>query len=197
MLDLEIIHSTNAEKSLDDVLIYLYKEYYEKKKRGFTAEEAKAAIEKIAGHKLDDLFDKYVNGTETIDYNKYLGYVGLKINDINLKEKKPSLGVRTTGTNKLEISSVTRNTTAYKGGLSANDEIIAINGNRVNSKTLNQIIELYEVGSEIEVTIARDNILMNLKMELLADPSVDYRMSLADNVTSDHRRALEKWLVKK
>ena len=49
MLDLEIIHSTDGEKSLDDVLIYLYKNYHEKQGRGFTEKEAKAAIEKVAG----------------------------------------------------------------------------------------------------------------------------------------------------
>jgi predicted metalloprotease with PDZ domain len=61
------------------VLRYLYQEYYKKQKRGFTEAEMQAAVEKVAGKKLDDFFQKHVYGVEQIDYNKYLGYVGLKL----------------------------------------------------------------------------------------------------------------------
>ena len=98
---------------------------------------------------------------------------------------------------KVVISSVTRNTTAYLGGLSAKDEIIAINGHRVSTTTLGQVVQLNKVGDDISVLIARDGIMMTLDMPLMADPSVRYTMSASPNMTAKNRKALEKWLVKK
>ncbi len=198
MLDLEIINATNGEKSLDDVLIYLYKNYHEKAGRGFNEQEAKAAIEKVAGKKMDDFFNQHIYGTETIDYNAFFKHVGIEIKDLNKNKKKPSLGARTSDQHgKLVVNSVTRNTTAYEGGLNAKDEILAINGNRATSKNLKDLIELNKVGDNIKVLIARDGIIMELNMNLLADPSVNYTMSARSDINSDNRRNLQKWLVKK
>ena len=191
MLDLEIINSTKGEKSLDDVLIYLYKTYYEDKNRGFTEAEAKAAIEKVSGKNMDAFFTNYINGTKTIDYNNYLGYIGFQLVDLNAGSQKPSLGVRTKSDGgKIVVQSVTRNTTAYFGGISANDEIIAINGTRVGSSTIGHLIDATNIGQTIEVLISRDSKLQTLKMEVKVDPSKRYSLN-DENLNID---LLNKWI---
>ena len=52
LFDFKIRQATNNKKSLDDVMRFLYKEYYQKKKRGFTEEELKNAFESVAGVSL-------------------------------------------------------------------------------------------------------------------------------------------------
>lgn len=86
LFDFAIRHSTNNKKSLDDVMRTLYREYYQKKKRGFTEAELRKVIEQTAGTKLDELFD-YIYTTKELDYNKYLGYAGLTI---DTSGEKPS-----------------------------------------------------------------------------------------------------------
>lgn len=195
ILDLEIINSTNAEKSLDDVLIYLYKEYYEKRGRGFTPEEARAAIEHVAGKKLDEIFDRYINGTETIDYDKYFGYAGLNVVDANASKNKASFGVFTKKEDgKLIVSTVVRNTTAYEGKISVNDEIIAINGMRVTKSSLISVFEMFAVGEEIEVLVSRDGLLRTLKMTVKNDPSVRYVLEAEEEMSDAQRKVFEKWL---
>jgi predicted metalloprotease with PDZ domain len=78
LFDFAIRHSTNNKKSLDDVMRTLYKEYYQKKKRGFTEKELRTVIEQTASVPLDELFD-YIYTTKELDYNKYLNYAGLTI----------------------------------------------------------------------------------------------------------------------
>ena len=78
LFDFAIRHKTNNKKSLDDVMRTLYREYYQKKKRGFTEAELRKVIEQTAGGPLDELFD-YIYTTREPDYNKYLGYAGLTI----------------------------------------------------------------------------------------------------------------------
>lgn len=177
MLDLNIINATKGEKSLDDVLVYLYKNYHEKQKRGFTEDEAKAALESVGGIEFDAFFDKYINGTETMDYDTYLAYVGVQLEDQNKTVQKPSLGVVSKEEDgKLVVSTVIRNTTAYEGGLNVNDEILAVNGIRMSKKNLDATIDMMNVGDEIEILVARDNLIMTLKMPLKADPSHNFVM---------------------
>lgn len=81
-LDMEIRHATNNKKSLDDVMRLLYWKYYKQEQRGFTDAEFQQACEQVAGIPLTSLFE-YVYTTKELDYVKYLGYAGLKIDKKN------------------------------------------------------------------------------------------------------------------
>lgn len=92
LLDLEIRNNTQNQKSLDDVMRFLYNEYYEKKQRGFTEAEFWKASEQIAGKSLAEI-KSYVDTVNEIDYEKYIKYAGLQINlnQINSDAKKGNL----------------------------------------------------------------------------------------------------------
>lgn len=77
-LDFAIRNATQNKKSLDDVMQFLYWEFYKKKQRGFTDAEFQEACETIAGIPLGPLFE-YVYTTKEIDYNSYLNLGGLKL----------------------------------------------------------------------------------------------------------------------
>lgn len=78
LLDLKIRHETKNEKSLNDVMRKCYQKYFKELKRGFTDEEFRQVCEEITGCSLKEFFD-YVYTTKAIDYEKYLGYAGLKM----------------------------------------------------------------------------------------------------------------------
>jgi predicted metalloprotease with PDZ domain len=78
LLDLAIRHQTHNAASLDDVMVRLYREYYQQKKRGFSDAEFRQTCETIAGTSLDELFS-YASTTKDLDYDKYLGYAGLRL----------------------------------------------------------------------------------------------------------------------
>ncbi len=78
LLDLKIRHETGGEKNLDHLMKLLYQRYYRELKRGFTDEEFRAACEEIAGADLSEFID-YVYTTRPVDYDRYLGYAGLKL----------------------------------------------------------------------------------------------------------------------
>ncbi|MBO0321805.1 M61 family metallopeptidase [Muricauda sp. CAU 1633] len=86
LLDLEIRHGSNNRKSLDDVMRFLYNEYYLKQGRGFKKEEFWATCEEIAGRPLDEI-RTYVDTVTPIDYQKYLEYAGLQIDLSSLEEQ--------------------------------------------------------------------------------------------------------------
>ncbi|MBK8520084.1 MAG: M61 family metallopeptidase [Chitinophagaceae bacterium] len=78
LFDFEIRNATENKKSLDDVMRLLYWKYYKEKQRGFTEAEFQAVCEQVAGIPLSAIFE-YVYSTKELDYTKYLGYAGLKI----------------------------------------------------------------------------------------------------------------------
>ena len=88
LLDLEIRNNTKNKKSMDDVMRFLYNEYYLKEGRGFTENEFWSVCEKISGKSIQEIRD-YVNTVKEVDYKKYLDYAALDIDltPINLNAK--------------------------------------------------------------------------------------------------------------
>ncbi len=89
LLDFSIRNATDNKKSLDDVMRFLYRQYYKKLNRGFTDAEFQEACEDIAGISLSSEFE-YVNTIKEIDYKKYLTLAGLNI----AEEKESKTGKR-------------------------------------------------------------------------------------------------------
>jgi predicted metalloprotease with PDZ domain len=91
LLDLGIRHASGNKQSLDDVMRFLYRHYYQELKRGFTDAEFQQACELSAGTKLQELFE-YVYTTKAVDYGKYLAYAGLAIDTV-VKDGKASFAI--------------------------------------------------------------------------------------------------------
>ncbi|MBK9191886.1 MAG: M61 family metallopeptidase [Crocinitomicaceae bacterium] len=191
LLDLYIIQKFNAEKSLDDFLQKLYKDFYLKSNVGFTEDEFQATLESFLGEDMDWFFTKYVYGTETPDYKKYFAFVGL--NFFNADDSvKPFLGVKASGSGRLIISGITAGSAAEEYGLSVNDEIIAVNGFRVDQTEFDTYIKTLNTGDEFEVLISRDNILKTYKIKMGGRASKKFTFDT--KFTEDTKRNFDYWL---
>ncbi len=192
LLDLEIINASDAKFSLDDVMRYTYNEYHKKKGRGYTDAEFKLALEKYTKQNLDQFYADYIYGTKSLDFNKYLNYAGFSLAEEPANQGKPYLGVKLSKTNTAEIISVNRNTASWEAGLNVNDEIIAINGERV-SNALDYVAEL-STNEELNFLISRDGILKNITVKLKPSASKKYQLRKLENLSSKQTSVLEKWL---
>jgi predicted metalloprotease with PDZ domain len=192
MLDAFIIASTDGNKGLDDVLVLLYKEYYEKQNRGFTENEIKLALEKVSGKKLDDFFANYINGTEPIPYEDFVKPLGLNLKQYIAAPDKAHLGIRMGGASgKTTISTVIRNTSSFDGGLNVNDEIVAINGYRMNDQAaINNQIKTLKVGDQADFLIVRDGQIRSITVTMKPDPSQDYAIG------GRYNKLGQRWLKK-
>ncbi|QHL89325.1 PDZ domain-containing protein [Nibribacter ruber] len=197
LLDLEIRKSTNGAKGLDDAMDGLYDEYYKKKGRGYTDNEFQEGMEKAAGHSLNSFFQKYAYGVETPDYNAYFATVGVQLVDVNKDSNDPLLGAGISMTSgKPVVTSVTRNGSAWQGGLNVQDEIIGMNGYRV-TEDINKIIPSYAVGDVVELVVSRGGQLMILPIKLLKNQTVKYQAQMLPNATEAQKKQLQAWLDSK
>ena len=115
-LDLEIIHRTNGERSLDDLMRLLYRKYYLDKKSGFTEDQLKEAIEEIAGSSLNDFFALHINSTKTLEYAKFLNYAGVDF-EPQYSQKLELGAVLRHNSDNLKVDNVLRDSPGFKAGL--------------------------------------------------------------------------------
>jgi predicted metalloprotease with PDZ domain len=194
LLDLEIMQSTNGQKSMNDVLRFLYDEYYKKLQRGFTDAEMQQAAERIAGKSLDAFFKNHIYDTQKPNYNQYLGYAGLRLAEYVQNAQTAFLGASTSMQGgRLVINSVQRGTPAYDQGLNVNDEIIAVDGYRVGDDFA-QFMGRKKAGDKAAFTVSRAGILQILEITLGSNPNISYRIERLPNATPQQQELLRKWL---
>ncbi|HJS24080.1 MAG TPA: PDZ domain-containing protein [Pyrinomonadaceae bacterium] len=142
LLDLEIRKRSNGAKSLDDVMRYLYAEFF-KKDRNYSPLDFQKASELIAGTSLEEFFNRFVRGTEELDYNSAFEAVGLRL-DTNAPPGSNAVADRaffgadvTQEEDRLMVRRVYAGSPAYEQGLNAGDQIVALDNMRVTSSFFN------------------------------------------------------------
>ena len=193
LLDLEIINDSQTKYSLDDVMKYMYHEYYKILKRGYTDAEFKKGLEKFAGKNLDDFYKKYVYGVADVDYNKYLGYAGYQLTDEAAGNNDPSLGIMTaTIGGKIVVTNVLRDGTAWVDGINVNDEIVSVDGTPVTD--VNGILANKKVGDKLSITVNRDGLSLVLPVTLLKNSLVKYKIETVATPSAQQLKVRSKWL---
>ncbi len=201
VMDLGIIHSTQGRFGLDEVMKAMYDEYYLKKGHGYTDAEFKAMAEKIAGRSFDTVYADYINGIKTIDYNNYLAYAGLSLIDDSAAGQDPYLGaVTAVKDGKIMVTNISRQSPAWTGGLNVNDEILAIDDNRISNVSdprlseVDKFISNKRVGDKIRILVNRDGRLQNLELNLSRNPNHKFRIAVSENAGPAQLAVRKRWL---
>jgi predicted metalloprotease with PDZ domain len=212
MLDFKIRSQTKNQKSLDDVMRALYNEFYKDKKRGWTDEEFRAVCERIAGVSLEEIFDDYVYSTKEVNYTKYFALAGLKIDTELRGEPGAYLGAFTANPGgsgggggaggrgappaaaSHVISRVEYDSPAERGGLSAQDEIVAIDGIPLGVRSLDDVLKTMQPGDKIKILIARQDRLKELEVGLGSKMQRTFKIQPAENLTAEQSALLKNWI---
>ena len=136
MTDIFILKNTNNKKSLNDVMKVLYTDFA-KRGKGVSDADYKAVVEQIAGVSYSDIYKNFLHGTAnyTEELSTALNYIGCKLNTASAKSfNEAQLGFKVRyDNNKCIVDSIFPNSPAEENGLSIDDEIIAINGIKINN----------------------------------------------------------------
>jgi predicted metalloprotease with PDZ domain len=197
VLDLEIRRRT-GNRSMDDVLRFLYQKYYRELARGFSEVEFRAACGVVTGSSLDEILDRYAGGTEEMDLARYLAYAGIQLTPAGgEKNHKPKcyLGVSLQNIDgKPMVVGVPTGTPAYDQGLNVNDEILGMDGFRVNMETLQQRIAEKPPGTTIDLLIARADRLRTISIRLGERTARELKLEKMKDPTPQQKGLFESWL---
>lgn len=191
MLDAMIINNSKGKQCLDHFLQHLYKEFYEKKGRGFTEDEFKFELEKFTGEDMEDFFASYVHGVEIPEYNKVFAPVGMNVAYIGTPRPDAGLSVSGSG-GSTTVKRIRSGSPAETAGLSVGDEIIGVNGFRTDSKSFNEFVNTLDVGDKVSIIYARENIIGITDMTITAYEQPKFEFSFGTGKTT--QKLLEYWL---
>jgi predicted metalloprotease with PDZ domain len=197
LLDLKIRNETGNRRSLDDVMRSLYQKYYRERKRGFTDEEFREECDSAAGTPSSEVFE-YANTVKDIDYRKYFGYAGLDIDVTPVALPGAFLGADTQFQDgSLVISGVELDSPAQRGGLMAQDQILALDGTRVNAKSLDEMLKLKKAGDKIQVLVSRRGAVREIDVVLGQKMERSFKIKPTTNPSARQAEILEDWLKQK
>jgi predicted metalloprotease with PDZ domain len=194
LLDLLIRERHGNQRSLDDVMRYMW-ENFGKAEIGFTSEELQSAIEQVAGKDLSDFFTSYVDGTEELPFDEYLAPFGLCLQADIEADQPPYIGLKAKFQNgKQKIDFVEIGSPAQLAGVSPDDELLAIDGMRVTTDQLNERLKDYQPGDTIQLTIFHQDELQTLPVTL-ADPQPNtYKIVAVENPNQTQQQNCQAWL---
>ncbi len=191
LLDIELLSATEGKAGLDQLMRYLYDEYYIKQNRGFKDEEFYAAIDKIAGKPLNfKAWAEGVNDAETL--NKMVEVMKKAACTLKNRENNNQFysGITTEQKgDKIMVRWVEVNSPAWNYGIQVGDEIIAINDVRMKG-SLDEMLKTSE--NPYKILISRAGLIRTVQLSTEKSPKYDLQLSIdkGDDVV------LKAWLKK-
>jgi len=203
LLDIEIRTHSKGSKSLDDVMRLLL-DKYGLPKPGFTDAQLKVAFESVAGEDLTDFWKRYISGTDDIDFAGYLGRMGLKLTKEYVKDtpyadsktdKPGALGIRTRSTgDRVIVSGVLDGMPAYDAGVNTNDEIAALNGQKVDSSNASKVLGDIKAGQKVLLTVFRREKMMTIDVTAAVRPFDNYLIVENKDASEAQKRLRIGWI---
>jgi predicted metalloprotease with PDZ domain len=194
LLDAKIRAATDGSKSLDDVLRLAYGRYAGE--RGFTREEFRAVAEETAGMPLQGWFVRALETTEELDYTEALDWFGLRFSSVEAVSKGGWTGLETrVAGGCLLISQVRRNTPGWHAGFNVDDEILAIDDDRVLPDHWKARLRQYQPGDRVSVLIARRARLRRLDVTLEAEPPTAWKLEPRPDASEAQTARRAVWLA--
>ena len=194
LLDLEIRKRSNGAKSLDDVMRYLWVEFF-KKNRNYGPADFQKASELMAGASLEEFFSKYVRGTEELDYNAALAAAGLKLETSAAADAKVYFGADVVQEDdRLMVKRVYAGSPAYEQGLNAGDQIVAMDNMRVTKSFFDARMAEKKPGDLVNLTIFRFDDLSSLLIRLGDKRESSFRIVPVVSPTPVMRAIYKSWL---
>ena len=189
VLNAWIIKSTQGQKSIDDVFKFLYQAYYKKLNRGFTDAELEDAFTKVAGTSAKPIFESYIYGVQTPDYNNLFNEFGFTWSNTNEGKSIPYLGFTALSG---KITSVYRGASAYVYGLNVGDEIVS--ANKINFESVDKLLADKKVGDTILFTVKRDGLERSFVIPVQQTPLLSFSLTDQKTLTENQKKLRLKWL---
>ncbi len=198
LLDVEIQRSTARTRNLDQVMRLLWDEHL---RTGYTLEDFQNIVDRIAGKPLGGWLSDMVHGCDELDFASALEWLGLRFKTNALKDGTTDktgevwIGSDSSASDgRLWVRRVLRGSPSDVAGLNVDDELVALDGYRVEPATWPDRLGLYQPGDRLTLTIARRGKLMQLPIELGSKPSVTWQLEPSPTASSAAEDNLRTWL---
>jgi predicted metalloprotease with PDZ domain len=204
-LDLTIRAESGGKSSLDDVMRLLWlrfgKHFYDESGRvsatatGVDEGDMPALIAEATGLDLSAQLRQWVDGTAELPLARLLDRMGVSLTLRRADYAGAALGIRVSDAgSRLKVSTVYSDSAAQRAGLSAGDELLAIDGLRADTAVLKAALARRRRGSRLELHAFRRDELMRFEVEIGDAPESEARLVLSPSARSPAVRLRTSWL---
>jgi predicted metalloprotease with PDZ domain len=203
LFDAWIAASTNGSKHLDDVMQYLWRTHYKNKAlgeegAGITEKDFLNAVKTVilsgkgnpdAGKRSEFTFDQFakqlLHSTEIPDYSGLMKAAGIDIKITESQSKKFGLTCELSN-GRTVVKGIHAHPTAagFQLGVNVNDELIALNGVRIENNIDDLFLKLGEP-KELTLVVNRAGLLREIKGNFSTFPEVKYEFLLPATAKGD------------
>lgn len=218
MLDLNIRSASHGRRTLDDVMRALYRKFYLRQKRGFTAAEFRAECDVAGGPGLADIFE-YASTSREVDYVRHFALTGLRLQQTTEPAPGGFIGLHTstqeippaelppTGAGRggrggapvlrLTVTDASPDSPPAKSGLQAGDRIVSVDGAPASATALHSAIQGKSAGQSLVLRIVRGGAPeREITVPVARNFKRTYGFVPAELPTAEQTAILQSWLSK-
>ncbi|MGB7182390.1 MAG: PDZ domain-containing protein [Burkholderiaceae bacterium] len=194
-LDLSIRARSGHRRSLDDVMRLLWLRFgknFDAEKNGIGESDIPALVRDATGLNLSRQIEQWAYGTTDIPLTRLLKPFGISIQKSPSEKEPVWIGARTVERNNhLVLSAVYSDGPAHRAGLSAGDNVIAIDGVRVaTTAELSERLHRLSPDQKIEVSAFRADLLFQVQLQLESPPASAVELQLE----KPRKKPVVQWL---
>ncbi|MBS1149316.1 MAG: Peptidase [Myxococcaceae bacterium] len=206
LLDLTIRRATKDAKSLDDVMRAMWTKWGDGS--GVPEDGVEQTASEVAGIELAPFFDRALRTTDELDYSPF-SHVGLEAKfriresatdkggsppRVKAGEEKVRgwIGISTRGA--ATIASALEGGPAMEAGLYPEDEVLALDGLRVDGPGLIARLEDKKPGDKVRLMLFRRDRLTEVEVTVGAKPADAVYLARVERPTDEQKAAFKSWL---
>ncbi|MGH9351860.1 MAG: M61 family metallopeptidase [Terriglobia bacterium] len=173
LLDLEIRHASGNAHSLDDLMRRLNVDFAERQ-RFFTDSDLESIIATLGPPPAwaQSFFEDDVAGTQALDYQKFLGYAGLKLDVRSSLEPDWGFEAARDFDGTIRVAAVEALSGAARAGIETGDALTAIDGQKLYA--LPHDLEGLKPGQRVKLEVTRGSRPLTLKFSLGSRSTINY-----------------------
>ena len=194
LLDAKIRRATGDAHSLDDMLRLAYVRH--SGETGFRREEFRSLAEEVSGTPLGSWFATALETTEELDYAEALDWLGMRFAPAEVPCGSGWIGLEThSAGGRLLVSQVRRDTPGWHGGVNVDDEILAVNDERVLPAQWKARMQQFRAGERISILVSRRERLRRIEVTLDTEPRDAWKLEPRPDASEVQQARRTAWLA--
>jgi predicted metalloprotease with PDZ domain len=190
LLDIIIRDRTDNQKSLDDVLRTMNRDFAKEGKFYRDSLDIRLTAEKVTGTSLEDFFAKYVSGAEPLPYIELLARAGLELHQREIIHAVTGLTAERDPNGPWTVRAVDADGPAAKSGLLVGDEIVRWNNGEAPRRPEHWLSQ-QKPGDTLHLRVRRDDKDQNIDIRLGEQREKFYQVAESANAGDRARRIRE------
>ena len=199
VLDTLVRRETGNDASLDDVMRTMFQRYGLVQNGGYPPGAFEDVVEEVAGPSARSLLEDMLRETVDPDVDSALDWYGLSLKRSpgdNGDDNPPAgLGIEVDIDGQtLIVKQVVAGHPGATAGLLPGDELIAIDGNRVNRSDYDAVLDSLRPGENVEIVLSRHGRVLTIPAVVGEAIPSKFVITTRERIGTRQKSRLEKWL---